>query len=162
MICRLLPATCVEVCRNLPLTDTHFHWMHVYWGGFVDLKFKLISTTILWNPDYPRRAFEVHDDASKIVVGAWIEQRDQERTPHAIAYYTRKMKGPETRYSATDSKTLVVVEIVRAFAIFTDHSPLAFVFLSGTNNPHMSTWGLQLQTYDFKICYHRLKPDLPL
>nr|XP_027209103.1 uncharacterized protein LOC113802694 [Penaeus vannamei] len=59
-------------------------------------------------PDFTQ-PFELHTDASSITLGAALIQRDHDGTPHAIAYYNRKLRDPETRYPATDSESLAVM-----------------------------------------------------
>lgn len=57
-------------------------------------------------------------------------QRDDKGDPCAVSYFSRKMKGPEIRYSATDGEALAVIEAIRHFnpyvyggdfTVFTDH-----------------------------------------
>ena len=148
---------------NLTRKDTPFVWTKTHQEAFEDLKMKLMSMPVLRNPDYSR-PFEVHTDASQIAIGACLMQRSEDCTPHAVAYYSCKMKGPEVRYSATDSEALAVVEAVRAFdpyvygrnfTIFTDHRPLVYIFKRRTKSPRMSRWGLELQTYDYTIQYRQ-------
>ena len=146
---------------NLTRKDASFKWTEDHQQAFEGLKGKLLTAPVLLNPDYSQE-FQVHTDASKVAVGGCLMQKDKEGRLHAIAYYSRKMKGAETRYSATDSEALAVVESVRAFdpylygrkfTVFTDHRPLLYIFKRLTKSPRMSRWGLELQTYDYTIQY---------
>lgn len=74
-------------------------------------------------------------------------QFEPEGVPNAISYISRRKNGLETRYSATDSEGLIVVEVVRAFdpsvydwifAVYTDHRPLVYVFTRKTKSLRMS------------------------
>ena len=116
---------------HLTKKDTKFTWTDESQEAFDKLKVKLTTAPALRNPDY-KKPFEVHCDASKIAVGACLMQKGDDGTPHAIAYFSRKTKGAEVRYSATDSEALAAVEAVRAFdpyiygrkfTIMTDHRP---------------------------------------
>lgn len=118
--------------------------------------------------------FEVHTDASQLAIGACLMQRDAHGNPSAIAYFSRKLRGAETRYSATDAEALAVVEGVRAFdpyiygrhfTVYTDHRPLVHVFTRKTKSVRMSHWAYELSHFQFKIFYkqgvqHKV-PDMP-
>lgn len=95
-----------------------------------------VLSPALRKPDY-NRPFELHTDTSSVAIGACLMQRGEKGLSSVVSYFSRKLKGPETRYSATDSEALAVVEVVRhfdpylygrEFNIFTDHRPLTFVF----------------------------------
>lgn len=133
--------------------NAKFTWTGECQQAFESLKLALISAPALRNPDY-EQPFEVHCDASKIAIGACLLQRDSSGISHAIAYFSRKKNSPETRYSATDSEALAVVEAVRAFdpyvygrkfTVYTDHRPLVYVFARKTKRPRMSRWCIDLQ-----------------
>ncbi|XP_037781188.1 uncharacterized protein LOC119577706 [Penaeus monodon] len=99
--------------------DTRFKWTDECQRAFQSLKDALMNAPIL------------------LAIGAALMQRDSENKPHTIAYFSRKLRGPETRYSATDAEALAVIESVRAFdpyvygrkfTVYTDHRPLVYVF----------------------------------
>nr|XP_027210732.1 uncharacterized protein LOC113804101 [Penaeus vannamei] len=93
--------------------------MYVALGGFLGAAGffrRHIANLLKWQLQTQiEQPFEVHCDASKIAIGACLLQRDSSGISHAIAYFSRKKNSPETRYSATDSEALAVVEAVRAF-----------------------------------------------
>lgn len=136
------------------------------WGpdqqqAFTKLKDTLVAAPVLRQPDFSRE-FELHCDASSIAIGACLMQRDEGETPHAVAYYSRKLRGPETHYPAIDLEALSVVEAVRIFdsylygrrfTILTDHRPLVPVFSKRTKSPRMTRYAHDLSFYDFTIRY---------
>jgi len=136
------------------------------WGpeqqkSFDELKERLVSSPILRQPDFSRE-FELHTDASALAIGSCLMQRDEDGNPHAIAYYSRKLRPAETRYPAIDLEALSVVEGVRVFdsylygrhfIIYTDHWPLIYVFSKKTKSPRMSRYAHDLSFYTFKIRY---------
>ena len=75
-------------------------------------------------------------DASDFAIGAVLEQFvDQSWQP--LAFYSRKLRPPELRYSAFDRELLALYLAVRhfrvslegrAFTAYTDHKPLTFAF----------------------------------
>ncbi|XP_063599491.1 uncharacterized protein LOC134775811 [Penaeus indicus] len=85
--------------------------------------------------------------------------------PHAaVAAPLTRLTRPETRYPAIDIEALAVIEGVRAFdhylygnkfLIFTDHTPLTFVFHRRTKSPRMSKWSYELSNYQYKFLYKK-------
>ena len=75
-------------------------------------------------------------DASGEAVGAVLQQRPREGGPwEALAYFSKKLRPPETKYSAFDRELLAFYLGIchfqhnlqgRDFPIFTDHRPLTF------------------------------------
>ena len=61
-----------------------------------------------WEPGIPTR---ILTDASLVGIGAVLEQRHAEEW-HPVAFWSRKLKDPETRYSATDREWLAIVAAV--------------------------------------------------
>jgi len=157
---------------QLTRKDQPFSWGQKEQEAFNILKEKLVSAPVLRKPRFEDH-FEVHTDASQTAIGACLMQRDADGNPAAIAYFSRKLRGPETRYSATDSEALAVVEGVRAFdayiygrqfTVYTDHRPLTYIFTRKTKSPRMTRWACELSHYQFKIVYkqgiqHRV-PDM--
>ena len=89
----------------------------------------------------------VTTDASSIGIGAVLEQRHgNEWRP--VAFWNRKLKDPETRYSATDLEWLAVVEAVTkvwyhfledlSFTLRSDHQALAKKLLKSAHDPLIS------------------------
>jgi len=146
---------------QLTRKDQSFRWGTLEQEAFQSLKDKLASAPILQKPRF-NDPFEVHTDASQLAIGACLMQRDAHGNPSAVAYFSRKLRGAETRYSATDAEALAVVEGVRAFdpyiygrqfTVYTDHRPLVYVFTRKTKSARMSRWAYELSHYQFQITY---------
>jgi len=129
--------------------------------AFEELKKRLASAPVLRQPDFTQ-PFELHTDASSIALGAALIQRDHDGAPHAIAYYSMKLRDPATHYPAIDCEALAVVEGVRVFdsylygrkfLIYTDHRPLVYIFKHRTKSPRMTRYAHDLSYYDFEIRY---------
>ena len=98
----------------------------------VALQKALLSKPVLalWDAQAPTRVFT---DASLIGIGAILQQFTQEAW-HTVEYYSRKLRGAELNYSATDRELLAINEAVtkhwrhrladRQFELHTDHLPL--------------------------------------
>jgi len=148
---------------RLTRKDAKFVWTDEEEKAFNTLKQSLVEAPVLKKPNFTS-PFEVHCDASKLALGACLMQRGPDDIPHAVAYFSRKLRGPETRYPAIDIEALAVIEGVRAFdhylygnkfLIFTDHRPLTFVFHRRTKSPRMSKWSHELSNYQYKLLYKK-------
>ena len=78
-----------------------------------------------------QKDFTLCTDASIIGLGAVLEQEG-----HAVAYFSRALRGSESRYSTVELECLAIVEslkrfmrylIGRHFQILTDHKPLEWL-----------------------------------
>ena len=140
-----------------------FHWSDKEQAAFCRLKELLTTAPVLKSPDYTRH-FEVHTDASQCALGGVLLQRDDSDRPHAIAYFSRKVRGSEVRYTVTDLEALAVVESIRVFdpylygrpfTVVTDHKPLTYIFSRKTKSPRMSRFSHELSYYTYKIVYKK-------
>ena len=97
-----------------------------------------------FHEDKPTR---VITDASAIGLGAVLEQQwDEEWRP--VAFWSRKLKDAETRYSATDLEWMAVVDAVtivwrhyledRPFQILSDHAALERKLHKSAHDPPIS------------------------
>ena len=103
--------------------------------AFEQAKTALAKATML---RHPRAGAEISmsADASGEAVGAVLQQRPKEGGPwEPLAYFSKKLRPPERKYSAFDRELLAVYLGVRHFRhylegrdfpIFTDHRPLTF------------------------------------
>ena len=103
--------------------------------AFGKAKKALAQTTILRHPR-PGAEIAMAADASGMAVGAVLQQRAKVGGPwETLAYFSRKLRPPEIKYSAFDRELLAVYLGIRhfrhylegrTFPIFTDHRPLTF------------------------------------
>ncbi|XP_037784669.1 uncharacterized protein LOC119580636 [Penaeus monodon] len=112
--------------KGLTRKDAKFQWNSDAQQSFDKLKDDLVSAPVLRNPCY-EKPFEVHTDVSKVAVGACLMQRDDSGIVHAVAYYSRKLRGAETRYSATDSEALAVEEALKLHYLLPSNASLLLV-----------------------------------
>ena len=119
-----------------PLTDLTgndpFKWSSEATTSVLALQKALLSSPVLalWDPQAATRVFT---DASLVGIGAILQQHSQGGW-HTVEYYSRKLKGAEMNYSATDRELLAINETVtkhwrhrladRQFELHTDHLPL--------------------------------------
>ena len=114
----------------------------------------------------PKRKARVTTDASLVGVGALLEQFYEESSQwRPVAYWSRKLLPPQTRYHATDREWLAVVMAVtqtwwfwlsdRDFVLRTDHAPLRYLLQNPS--PHLShrqaRWVEKMQRYRFEFVH---------
>lgn len=137
------------------------------WGGDQDralsqVRESLTTAPVLACPDF-EQPFVLQTDASSVGLGAVLTQtlQGEERV---IAYASRALAGPETRYSVTEQECLAVVWAIRRFrpylegykfTVITDHSSLRW--LHNLKNPtgRLARWALELLEYDYAVEYRK-------
>ena len=101
--------------------------------AFAAVKQALIQATLLVHPK-PEAATNIMSDASDIAVGAVLQQYiNNQWCP--VAFFSKKLKPAETKYSTFDRELLAAYLAIkhfrhfvegRQFSITTDHKPLTF------------------------------------
>jgi len=86
--------------------------------------------------------------------------RDEEWQP--AAFFSRQLRGAETRYSATELEALALVETIhhfayylygKAFKAYTDHKPLLQLLTSDRLNPRLRRMSYKLQPWMLEVRY---------
>ena len=150
---------------SFPLTsllrkENKWTWTSVEQNAFNTLRSILTSDTILKHPDFDREFTLICDASTKAIAG--ILCQDHNGTLFPLAYFSRKLRGAETRYPPTELEALAIVSSIkkfhyyiygRKFNIFTDHRALVNVFQAPTKNNRISRWAAFLLDYDFVVYY---------
>ncbi|KAL5486941.1 hypothetical protein EMCRGX_G019484 [Ephydatia muelleri] len=113
--------------------------------AFSASKNALANASLLFHPK-PSAATSIMTDASDKAVGAVLQQRVDDAW-HPIAYFSKKLKPAETRYSTFDKELLAIYLAIkhfrhfvegRSFCVLTDHKPLTFALTlhSSNHSPH--------------------------
>ena len=141
--------------KNVP-----FLWTVTQESSFQKLKIALISSLVLAHFDVTAD-IEVHTDASGSGLGAClIQKRDGKEQP--LAYASRALTGPESRYSVTEQECLAVVWAMkkfrpylygRYFKVVTDHCALCWLMSRKEPAGRLSRWSIVLQENNFDIIY---------
>ncbi len=122
------------------LFNALFVWTDKCQEAFQKLKQCFTQAPVLVKADISQ-PFVVTTDASKTHVGGVLSPVQPDGTNKAIAYFSKKMKPTEVRYSATDKGALTMVLTCKnfhhylwgvKFTIFTDHQPLTNIFKKKT------------------------------
>jgi hypothetical protein len=104
-------APLTDLCRkSLPGKVAHSDTTRT---AFETLKARMISAPMLLIPKSGHYAeFVVATDASKVGIAGVLLQEDSDGHLRPCAYWARKLKDAENRYSAYDRETLAIVEAV--------------------------------------------------
>jgi hypothetical protein len=82
-------------------------WEAEHQKAFDDMKAMISKEALLAYPDFAEE-FVIHTDASHTQLGAVISQRGK-----PIAFYSRKLKPEQTRYTTTEQELLSIVETLK-------------------------------------------------
>ena len=137
------------------LTSKKVPWK---WGeaertAFLEAKRIISKNAILAFPDFNKK-FVIHTDASKYQLGGVITQDGK-----PLAFYSRKLKDAQTRYTTTERELLSIVETLKEFRnillgheieVFTDHKNLIYDDLK---TERVLRWRLLMEEFGVKITY---------
>jgi RNase H-like domain found in reverse transcriptase len=108
---------------------------------------------LLAYPDFSKE-FVIHTDVSHTQLGAVISQEGK-----PIAFYSRKLKPEQTRYTTTERELLSIVETLKKFrnillghriVVHTDHKNLT---CKNFNTERVMQWRLLLEEYGPELHY---------
>ena len=158
-------ATLAEPLFMLTSTKKAFAWTSAAEEAVTALKQAIVRAPVLarYDPALPTR---VTTDASTVGIGAVLEQR-QGGAWRPVAFWSRKLKDAETRYSATDLEWLAVVDAVTlvwrhfledlSFTLCTDHQALERKLHKSAHDPPVSArqarWIEQLMPFALRYEY---------
>jgi cleavage and polyadenylation specificity factor subunit 1 len=136
---RFLPnyATTVAPLRAIP---EEFSWSTECDSAFERLKLALEEATTLSFPSTAATRFTITTDASNVALGGCLHQVVNGKS-HPLDFFSRKLTGPERRYSTFDRELLAIVAAIKKWkqiisgmetTIFTDHKPIVGAFKSST------------------------------
>jgi hypothetical protein len=119
----------LTLLKTLTKKNVKFEWTKEHQQAFDLLKNSLACEVVLAYPDF-LVPFEIYTDTSKYQIGSVITQKDK-----PLAFYSRKLTDPQTRYTVTELELLAIVETLREYkcillghliTIYTEHKNLTF------------------------------------
>ncbi len=144
-----------------------FEWSEECEKAFEALKERLITAPVLGYPNYSL-PFVLQTDASGEGLGAVLAQV-QDGVEKVIAYASRGLRPPETRYPAHKLEFLALKWAVtekfydhlygHTFSVLTDNNPLKYVLSTAKLDATGQRWASQLAMFDFDIEYRRGKSN---
>lgn len=145
---------------NLTKKKTIFKWSDEAQKEFEDLKEALCNDPFLKLPDM-EKDFVLYTDASAVAIGAVLCQME-DNFPRPVAFGSRKLSPPETRYSTTEREALAIVYFTnyfrqyllgKKFLIYTDHAPLTSSLKIKDSFCRIARWALSLSQFNYDIRY---------
>jgi RNase H-like domain found in reverse transcriptase/Reverse transcriptase (RNA-dependent DNA polymerase)/Integrase zinc binding domain/Chromo (CHRromatin Organisation MOdifier) domain/Retroviral aspartyl protease len=153
-----------------PLTDmtrkdTPFNWDDKPREAFEELKSRVTSEPILMMPD-PSKPFEAETDASDGALGGQLGQRDDEGRLHPVAFFSKKLSGPELNYPIHDKELMAIIEAFKEWKhylsgtthqvkVYTDHKNLTYFTTTKELNKRQTRWSEFLSEFNFQIVYRK-------
>ena len=138
---------------QLTSKTTKWKWGPEQAEAFRTMKKIIAKETLLAYPDFSK-PFTIHTDASHKQLGAVISQDGK-----PIAFYSRKLKPEQTRYTTTERELLSIVETLKEFrnillghkiVVHTDHQNLTY---KNFNTERVMRWRLILEEYGPELRY---------
>ncbi|UYV62285.1 K02A2.6-like, partial [Cordylochernes scorpioides] len=145
---------------NLLRKGHRFAWGVIEQSAFETVKGILTSEPLLIHPTIGV-PFILNTDASGIAVGACLQQ-EVKGTVRPIAYYSKRLTGPEIRYSTIEKEAYAVVLSLQHFKhllagskveVHTDHKPITYNKGSDYKNARLSRWAEIIQDFNVTFIY---------
>jgi hypothetical protein len=125
--------------------------------AFEDIKKVVEEAKDLHFPDFKRQMY-LKTDASKIGMGGYLYQVDDDKKELPIAYFSNKFNKTQLKWSIYEKEAFGVFTGIMKFAIYlkgrpfyllTDHSNLQYI--KHNSAPKVVRWFLRLQEFEFKL-----------
>ncbi|KAI1869633.1 uncharacterized protein JN550_005614 [Neoarthrinium moseri] len=150
---------------NLTKKDLPFRWTEVEQTAFDTLKKRITDEPVLKMAD-PDKPFEVETDASDYAIGGQLSQRDDNNKLHPVAFFSKKLNGPELNYQIHDKELMAVIEAFREWRhylsgtthkvkVFTDHKNLTSFLTNKELNKRQIRWSEFLSEFNCEIIYRK-------
>lgn len=155
-----------EPLTNLTRKNVHFVWNEKCVEAFETLKQRLLEPPILAYPRFDGTEFILQTDASFKGLGFILAQKHDGKE-RVISYGGRALHDAEKNYTTTELEALAVVEGIKKYApylqhsvkfiVVTDHCALKWLFKGNHSGGRLARWTLKLQAYDFEVIHVRGK-----
>jgi hypothetical protein len=151
-----------------PLTDltkkeNPFAWSNEAQAAFEEIRDRILSKPILQMPN-PDKPFFVETDASDFALGGQLGQKDDQGQIHPVAFYSKKLHGPELNYQIHDKELMAIIQALKEWkpylsgakyqvTVYTDHKNLATFTTKKELNKRQIRWQEFLSEFDIRIEY---------
>ncbi|MGA1256817.1 MAG: pol polyprotein, partial [Candidatus Nanopelagicaceae bacterium] len=138
---------------RLTSNNTKWEWTEKEANAFKMAKKIMAKEALLAYPDFTK-PFVIHTDASHYQLGGVISQDGK-----PIAFYSRKLKDAQTRYTTTERELLSIVETLKEYRnillghpliVFTDHKNLVY---KQFNTERVMRWRLIIEEFGPELRY---------
>ena len=165
------------------------NWFRDFIPDFTDIAFPLTSLTkkdtpFIFGPDQqrafnrfkeilsqspvltifdPNKPSELYTDASAVGISGILCQRDEQKRPQVVEYFTKRLTADQANWKSYDLESLALVESVEhfehyltgsKFTVFTDNSAVSWLFNSTKLKGKTYRWMVRMSTFDM-IIKHR-------
>ncbi|KAH8193500.1 hypothetical protein TruAng_012334 [Truncatella angustata] len=114
----------------------------------------------------PDKEFEVEPDASDYAIGGQLSQRGDDGKLHPVAFYSKKLNGPELNYQIHDKELMAIIKAFKEWKhylsktthpvkVYTDHKNLTSFTKNKELNKRQVRWAEFLTDYNFVIIYRK-------
>ena len=144
----------MEPIRRLTHKDVEWHWDTVQDRAFEEIKQLVTNAPVLAYYD-PQKELVIECDASSKGLGAVLLQEDR-----PIAYASRCLTDPETRYATIEKEMLAVIFSLekwhqftfgRQTKVYTDHQPLVSISQKTLDKAPRRLQGMLLRSLTYNI-----------
>ena len=156
-----------EIARpltDLTKKDNEWKWDAKHEGAYEKLKQRMLEEPVLATPD-PALQFEVETDASDYALGGVLGQRKEGKL-HPVAFYSKKLHGPELNYPIHDKELMAIIDAFREWKhylsgashqvkVYTDHKNLTTFTTTKDLNKRQIRWSEFLSEFNFEIIYRK-------
>jgi hypothetical protein len=135
-----------------------FNWTPECQKSFELVNKSICEAVTLTYPDFTKR-FQLTTDASKVGLGAVLEQIGADGTVKTIAFASKSLLDTETRYTALELEMLAAkwamkhfrYYLFNEFDLYTDHRPLtgAVKYRQGELGSRINNWMEQINHYPY-------------
>ncbi|EFY87300.1 pol protein [Metarhizium acridum CQMa 102] len=89
--------------------EVGFQWNEPEATAFQKMKDLVTSEPVLKAPDQDK-PYELETDASDFALGGQLGQRDDQGRLHPVAFFSKKLHGPELNYGIHDKELMAIIE----------------------------------------------------
>jgi len=146
---------------------------------FETLRQKVCKTPVLATARVGQ-PFLLYTNASAILIGCRLTQRDHTGQEHPVAFGSQKLTPTQRAWATIEREAYAVIWSLGRFrdvvfgshiTIFVDHNPLRYLTERAPKSAKLTRWALALQEYDITFeytkstfnvvadCLSRLKPE---
>ena len=164
------PLTALTAGENSKKKTATVTWTPECEKAFEQLKLICQRTPVLAYADY-KRPFTLVTDASFDGLGGALYQKQDDGLERPIAYASRGLSDPETRYDAHKLEFLALKWAVtdrfreylyggEEFTVRTDNNPLTYILTTATLDATGQRWVAALGNYNFSLHYIKGKENV--
>lgn len=140
-----------------------FVWGDTQQSAFEAIKTAITNPPVLAVPNFDNR-FIVQTDASNAGVAAVLLQEEEGGERRPVAFASRRLAGPETKYSVYECEALAVLFALEKFKFYlehrefdleTDNQALSWVLARPRKTGRIARWAVRISAFRFKVRHIR-------